>query len=480
MGIRDCTQETATFTQNLKASEEKASQLQQELDRETEKLNTMYSEKLAIQKELNFYKDKLKENENLLNVEKEKLKAITLKDVQKQEQIAILDEKFNKLTIQLNDTQKQIDEEKLKKTDCQIQLNNTKKLLEAAKLELQKTNTSLINVGYECNNERGKDKTKIDAIIKQYETNMTNLQSNFSKCQEKLKDTELILQNKIKEQREIEALESKCRNETSRQNHTFIEDMKACIKEKDELKASFTQLQGVSDKQSKNISACYNVVDQIISNNSLCQEKVKNLTGIVASSENENDLLQEQYNVCLNEVDELENSVKQLQGVSDEKSTNISSCYELLNQQMVNNSVCQEQVTKLTGFVASSGKGNESMMELFKVCTKEKEELNASLTKLENTSFHCKNELNYTQYWYNECFKSLEKVRVIVMDPKIKPKRKRQTHNEIQLENIQLKKNLTICIHRSYNLSMSLESEKVIFQQEMKKLNESLIYCKGN
>ena len=190
--------------------------------------------------------------------------------------------------------------------------------------------------------------------------------------------------------------------------------------------------------------------------------------------------MMEMFKVCTKEKEELNASLIQIQGVSDEKSTNISSCYELLNQQMVNNSVCQEQVTKLTGFVASSGKGNESMMELFKVCTKEKEELNASLTKLENTSFHCKNELNYTQYWYNECFKSLEKVRVIVMDPKIKPKRKRQTHNEIQLENIQLKKNLTICIHRSYNLSMSLESEKVIFQQEMKKLNESLIYCKGN
>ena len=120
------------------------------------------------------------------------------------------------------------------------------------------------------------------------------------------------------------------------------------------------------------------------------------------------------------------------------------------------------------------------MVEQFKVCTKDKYDLNASLTQLKNISFHCKSELNYTLDWYNDCSKSLEKVRVIVQDTKIKPKRKRQTNYEIQHEIIQLKENLATCIHRSYNLSMSLESEKVLFNQEMKKLNESLIYFKDN
>ena len=259
-----------------------------------------------------------------------------------------------------------------------------------------------------------------------------------------------------------------------------MEQFKVCSKEKYVLNASFTQLQGLWHEQSKNTSFCNNQLQQQIVNNTICQEEVKKLTVNVTSSGMGNESMVEQFKVCSKEKKDLNASFTQLQGLWHEQSKNTSFCNNQLQQQMFNNTICQEEVKKLTVSITSSGMVNESMVEQFKVCSKEKYVLNASLTKLENTSFHCKKDLNDTLDWYNDCNKSLVKVREIVLDTKSKPKRKRQTHNEIQLENIQLKKNLTICIHRSYKLSMSLESEKVLFHQEMKKLNESLIYLKGN
>ena len=105
------------------------------------------------------------------------------------------------------------------------------------------------------------------------------------------------------------------------------------------------------------------------------------------------------------------------------------------------------------------------VVKLIKACTKKKHELKAYITQLGDTSLHCKSELYFTLYSYRDCYKALDAVHFIVAVPRKKPK----GDIDMRLKNLQLQKDLTICLNRSFNLSMSLQSEKVLLHQEMKK-----------